>query len=500
MPYVIQRGSVQQRIHATRSHLYWMASFLFGVAAILAFVRPSSTYGASIWGSTVTPATPSTPSSYSYEPGVKFRSDVNGTITAIRFYKGPGNTGTHIGYLWTRTGKLLASATFTSKTASGWQQVNLPTPVPIAANTTYVASYWDPGGHYSISPSYFTTAYNNPPLHALANGTDGPNGVFCPGANAFPTQGYQATNYWVDVVFVPAASVIPATTQTLTASPTTLSYGSVLLDLKSSKTITLTNTGTASVTASQATVTGTGFSISALSLPLTLAAGQSASFSAIFAPLVAGNATGSISVVSNASNSPATITLSGVGSTQMLSASPASLGFGNVTIGSNSTLPVVVTNPGSASVTISQATTTGAGFSTRGPSLPLILAAGKNISFSVTFSPTTAGPVAGQLSVVSNATNSPTVASLSGAGVNKHTVTLSWLPSTSTGVVDYNVYRGTVAGGPYEKLNSSPITVTLYTDPTVLAGQTYYYVTTALDSESVESAYSNQAEAAVPFP
>jgi len=364
---------------------------------MMGFIRPSHGYGDSLWSSSATPATPSTPSSYSYEPGVKFYSDVNGSITAIRFYKGTGNTGTHIGYLWTNTGKLLASATFTSETASGWQQVNLPTPVPITANTIYIASYWDPGGHYSITSSYFTTAYNNPPLHALANGTNGPNGVFSPGANAFPTQGYQASNYWVDVVFVPGTTVIPPPSQTLTASPTSLS-------------------------------------------------------------------------------------------------------FGNVTVGSRTTLPVVVTSTGSASVTVSQVTITGAGFYISGPSLPLVLAAGKNTTFSVTFAPATVGTVTGKVSVVSNASNSPAITSLSGTGVNKHSVTLSWLPSTSVGVIGYNVYRGTVSGGPYTKLNSLLLVVTTYTDTTVQAGQTYYYVTTAVNSEGTQSAYSNQAKAVVPFP
>ena len=76
----------------------------------------------------------------SIEVGVKFRADVPGTITALRFYKRTSTTGSHIGHLWTRTGTLLAQATFTSETNSGWQQVALPSPVPIQAGTTYVAS------------------------------------------------------------------------------------------------------------------------------------------------------------------------------------------------------------------------------------------------------------------------------------------------------------------------------------------------------------------------
>jgi hypothetical protein len=67
---------------------------------------------------------------------VKFRADSNGFVTGLRFYKGPQNTGSHVGHLWTSTGTLLASVTFTGESASGWQQVTLPTPVAVTANTT----------------------------------------------------------------------------------------------------------------------------------------------------------------------------------------------------------------------------------------------------------------------------------------------------------------------------------------------------------------------------
>ena len=83
------------------------------------------------------------------ELGVKFRADVSGFITGVRFYKGAGNTGTHIGSLWTSGGTLLAQATFSNETASGWQQVNFGAPVAVTANTVYVASYFAPNGGYA---------------------------------------------------------------------------------------------------------------------------------------------------------------------------------------------------------------------------------------------------------------------------------------------------------------------------------------------------------------
>jgi hypothetical protein len=183
-----------------------------------------------------------------------------------------------------------------------------------------------------------------------------------------------------------------------------------------------------------------------------------------------------------------------------LSAAPATLSFGDVTIGSKSVLPVVATNTGTTSVTVSQAAITGAGFSLAEPSLPVTLSPEQAASFSVTFDPSSTGNVTGALSVVSSAANSPASVSLSAAGVNKHTVALDWTASTSTGVSGYDVYRGTTSGGPYTLLNSSPVSGTTYTDTTVQAGDTYYYVATAVNSSDAQSADSNQATAVVPFP
>jgi len=134
--------------------------------------------------------------------GVKFRSDNNGTITGLRFYKGAGNTGTHVGSLWSSTGTLLAQATFTNETATGWQQVSFATPVAITANTTYVASYHAPVGRYAADQNGLASNVDNVPLHALSSGSSGGNGVYIYGAtNAFPTNSFNASNYWMDVVF-----------------------------------------------------------------------------------------------------------------------------------------------------------------------------------------------------------------------------------------------------------------------------------------------------------
>jgi hypothetical protein len=159
--------------------------------------------GFTIWPPSATPALTNQNDGNPIGLGVKFRSSSAGYVHAVRFYKGSQDNGTHVGRLWTSTGTVLAAATFTNETPSGWQQVQLPSPVPIAANTTYVASYHSSAGYYSTTDNYFAQATVNGPLTALANGTDGPNGVYRYSPTAFPNQTYQQSNYWVDIVFVP---------------------------------------------------------------------------------------------------------------------------------------------------------------------------------------------------------------------------------------------------------------------------------------------------------
>jgi hypothetical protein len=163
--------------------------------------------GATIFSASATPQVLSDSDSGSVELGVKFRASQAGTISAIRFYKGGQNTGTHTGTLWSATGQQLATATFSNETASGWQQANFSTPVSISAGTTYVASYHAPAGHYSVNENGLATAITNGPLTALASGSSGGNGVYAYGSSsAFPTNSFNASNYWVDVVFNPATS------------------------------------------------------------------------------------------------------------------------------------------------------------------------------------------------------------------------------------------------------------------------------------------------------
>src|SRR5262249_40402989 len=147
-------------------------------------------------------------------------------VTGLRFYKSAANTGTHVGHLWTKDGKLLSSATFTSESASGWQQVSFPTAIAITAGTTYVASYFAPNGHYAVSLDAFASAgIDSGPIHLLKDGEDGANGIFSTGASGtFPTSTFRSSNYWVDIVF--ATSVGGAFGPTVTTvSPSSAASG-----------------------------------------------------------------------------------------------------------------------------------------------------------------------------------------------------------------------------------------------------------------------------------
>jgi methionine-rich copper-binding protein CopC len=181
--------------------------------------------GATVWPSTATPATLTANDPSAVEVGMKFRSSVDGFITGIRFYKGTTNTGTHVGHLWSSTGTLLATVTFTNESASGWQQATFSAPVAVVAGRTYVASYFAPVGRYSVNGAYFSASgTTNGPLTALRNGTEGGNGVYRYGAGGgFPTSSFNASNYWVDVVFANEATPAPRAAVAAQASREVLS-------------------------------------------------------------------------------------------------------------------------------------------------------------------------------------------------------------------------------------------------------------------------------------
>ena len=285
------------------------------------------------------------------------------------------------------------------------------------------------------------------------------------------------------------------------SAPSSMNLGSTTVGGSQTKALTLSNSGGSSLTISQASMSGSGFSASGLTFPYTLPAGGSATLSITFAPSTTGTDNATLSLSSNASDPSVGVSLTGSGtsSSGILGVTPVSMGFGSVTIGTAQTQSGSLTASG-GSVTLSSSSSSNSAFSLGGLTLPLTLAAGQSVPFTVTFAPTTTGTASANISFFSgNSTSVLETASGSGATI-QHTVDLSWNTSTSTSISGFNVYRGTINGGPYTKINSALVPAVSYGDDTVQSGQTYYYVTTAVDSSGVESSYSGQVQALIPFP
>ncbi len=201
-----------------------VSALALAVGAVVAPLPALAAAGDTTIFGTAVPSTPSVADDAAVELGVTFVPRVSGSVVGIRFYKGSGNTGTHTGSLWSSSGSRLATATFSNETASGWQTVNLGSPVTVNAGQRYVASYYAPRARYAAAQNFFRSAYTSGDLTVPANG-----GVYRYGASGFPQSSYQASNYYVDVIFRPAGSSTPTPTPsaTATSSPTPTSSPTV---------------------------------------------------------------------------------------------------------------------------------------------------------------------------------------------------------------------------------------------------------------------------------
>ena len=322
----------------------------------------------SLWSNSVVPENPSADDASAVELGVRFYSDLAGTITAIRFYKGSSNTGTHVGNLWTNTGTKLATATFSNETASGWQQVSFSPPISIAANTDYVASYHTTTGNYAADGGYFASGYNNQPLHAVQDGSPaGSDGVYIYGSSAFPTNTYNSTNYYVDVVFVPSGSY--GISGTISGSGGV--DATVTLTGPANATTTASATGTytfANLPNGSYTVTpsNSSFSFSPTSQSVTVsgASMSGVNFTSTAIPTYSVSGT-----ISGAGGSGATVTLTGTsGSTSVSANSSGSYTFNGVVSGNYTVTPTSSSgygfSPTSQNISVGSTNVTGVNFST----------------------------------------------------------------------------------------------------------------------------------------
>jgi hypothetical protein len=215
--------------------------------------------------------------------------------------------------------------------------------------------------------------------------------------------------------FVVTGSAVGAGS-TLSANPGSFNFGNVQVGSTGTQPITISNSGTSPITISGVTSGGAGFSETGLAANQTIAAGGSATMTAQFAPTSAGTAAGTITITSNATNSPLVVSLSGTGIQGLLSANPSSINFGSLITGNTSTVNVTLTDTGTANVSISGASASGTSF--RMSTLAAqTLTPGGTATFTVTFAPTSNGSWTGNVSISSNAQGSPLVIPLSGTSV-----------------------------------------------------------------------------------
>jgi hypothetical protein len=369
--------------------------------------------------------------------------------------------------------------------------------VSISPTTATVTS----GGTQQFSAQVTNTS-NTAVTWSATSGTVSTTGLFtAPTVTATKTVTVTATSVADNTKSASATvTVNAAAAGILTLNPTSISFGSVTVGQTSPILLTtLTNTGNASLTITSNPMSAGDFNWGGKGTCNlnTLAPGSSCTMSAIFKPTATGTRTGTITINSTASNSTVTVPLSGIGTTATagtLGVSPTTLSLGSVVVGQSGTASGTITASG-ASVTVTAATSSNSVFSVSGLALPVTIPAGQSVPFTITFSPMVSGTVNATLTLTSNANPATITEGLTGSGTAAatHSVALSWNASTSLGIVGYNVYRApyTTSCGAYAKLNPALNTGTLYTDTTVANGNNYCYATTAVDTSSRESSYSN---------
>lgn len=299
----------------------------------------------------------------------------------------------------------------------------------------------------------------------------------------------------------------------LSVSSNSLNFQTVAVGQALSKTFTISNSGTAPVQISAMSVSNKEFALTGPSLPRTILPANSVSYTLTFAPTTSGLASANVDVSTDSVANARLIALAGKGAAAFanLAITPNSVSFGNLPLKSTTTQLVTLQNTGDSNLSLQGVTLSGTGFGYSDLSPGFALAPNQTISFKVWFAPKVAGPASATLTFLSSNLSSPETLSMSGDGISssgmtpapappstgQHTVDLNWGASSSQ-VIGYRVYRSEISGGPYNPLNGTTINAMNYSDSSVAANTTYYYVVAAVNAAGTESSYSNQATAVVP--
>lgn len=276
------------------------------------------------------------------------------------------------------------------------------------------------------------------------------------------------------LLFIFASSA--ASASSVTASPTSINFGSVNVGSSAQQQIKITNSTGFGVIITSVTVSGNYFAISGITAPLSLSTGVSATLTVSFAPKAAGTQSGKIVVQGRGFTTALDVTLSanGVasGSGPSISAVPTSASLGSVPVGSSNSQTFTVTNHGTATVSVSSESVSGTGFGMSGLADGAQIGAGKSSTFNVAFKPAKTGAVTGSASINFSASGKtvPLTVSLSGSGVTAtgklqvsptaisfgdvlvgHSGSLS-LKVSNTGNSALTTTRGTISGSGFSMI------------------------------------------------
>jgi hypothetical protein len=293
----------------------------------------------------------------------------------------------------------------------------------------------------------------------------------------------------------------------LSLSATSFNFNTVVIGQSATQTLHIANTGAAPLTLDSVTLKSSQFSLTGPSVPRTILPAQKVDYTLTFEPSVAGNATAAIQIASNASSSPAAVSLAGVAEKAFaaLQVTPSSISFGNQMLQATATQNVTLKNTGDINIAISGVTAAGAGFGFSSLAPGSTITPNQSLTFQIWFHPQTSGSASGHISILSSSLSTPASIDVSGAGITsgtsspppvQHSVALSWGPSASS-VTGYRVYRDDGSG--FLPL-TAVIANLMYTDTSVVSGSTYHYAVTAVDAVGGESSFSNEATAVIPTP
>ncbi len=318
----------------------------------------------------------------------------------------------------------------------------------------------------SVAGTGFTASGPHLPISLAAGESTSISAVFKPTAGKADTGTIKITSNAAEspsLVALSGTGTAAPTAAALTATPSSIAFGSVAVGSEATQTIKLENTGGEAAAISKMTISGTGVSLSGMTAPLTLAAGQTMNLTVTYKPVAAGTLAGSVSIASNASDPTMEIGVNATATLSTLSATPASVSFGDVVIGSDTTQTIRLQNIGTSQVKISSITPSVSSIAISGVTTPINLAPGTSATITATYKPTAAGSVTGKITVTSNAVGSPTIVDLSAtaaAATVQLTPSASSLSFGSVTVGSSGSHQVTVKSTGNTKATISKVTVT----------------------------------------